>query len=93
MKFIIIQFSSSSSSFSLSQIVSSGRVTLPLTGLPCNNGELTVVAEELAVCRDEVLLQFIGRNLDRKDWFGTYVEGATDYVLCTKSIVTHTHTH
>jgi len=54
----------------LGQIISSGRVTLPLTGLPCNTGELTVVAEELAVCRDEVLLQFSGRNLDRKGWFG-----------------------
>jgi hypothetical protein len=41
--------------------------------MPCNKGELTVVAEELAVCRDEVLLQFSGRNLDRKGWFGLYV--------------------
>jgi hypothetical protein len=56
-----------------SQIVSSGKVTLPLVGMPCNKGELTVVAEELALCRDEVLLQFSGRNLDRKDWFGKYV--------------------
>ncbi|PNF15182.1 Copine-8 [Cryptotermes secundus] len=54
----------------LGHIVSSGKVTLPLMGMPCNKGELTVVAEELAVCRDEVLLQFSGRNLDRKDWFG-----------------------
>lgn len=57
----------------LFQIVSSGKVTLPLVGMPCNKGELTVVAEELALCRDEVLLQFSGRNLDRKDWFGKYV--------------------
>lgn len=53
--------------------MSSGKVTLPLVGMPCNKGELTVVAEELALCRDEVLLQFSGRNLDRKDWFGKYV--------------------
>lgn len=46
---------------------------LPLVGIPCNKGELMVVAEELALCRDEVLLQFSGRNLDRKDWFGKYV--------------------
>jgi hypothetical protein len=42
-------------------------------GMPCNKGELTVIAEELTVCRDEVLLQFSGRNLDRKGWFGKYV--------------------
>jgi hypothetical protein len=46
---------------------------MPLMGMPCNTGELTVIAEELVVCKDEVLLQFSGRNLDRKGWFGKYV--------------------
>jgi hypothetical protein len=46
---------------------------MPLVGMPCNKGELTVVAEELVVCRDEVLLQFSGRNLDAMGWFGRYV--------------------
>ncbi|KAJ9592629.1 hypothetical protein L9F63_015702, partial [Diploptera punctata] len=54
----------------LGQIVSAGKLTLPLLGLPGNKGLLIVVAEELEVSRDEVLLQFSGRNLDRKDWFG-----------------------
>jgi hypothetical protein len=54
----------------LGQIVSSGKLTMPLMGIPCNKGELTVVAEELAVCRDEVLLQFSGRNLECMGWFG-----------------------
>lgn len=57
---------------------------MPLTGLSYNKGELTVVAEELSVCRDEVLLQFSGRKLDRKDWFGKYVARAADYVPCEK---------
>lgn len=61
---------------SLSQIVSSGKVTLPLMGIPCSKGQLTVVAEEMGICRDEVLLQFSGRNLDRKDWFGRYMTSA-----------------
>ncbi|KAJ9597918.1 hypothetical protein L9F63_011205, partial [Diploptera punctata] len=55
----------------LGQIVSSGSLTMPLLGMSWSKGQLTVVAEELPVCRDEVLLQFRGQNLDRKDWFGT----------------------
>ncbi|XP_069699446.1 copine-8-like [Periplaneta americana] len=54
----------------LGQVVSGGKLTIPLTGMPCNKGELTVMAEEMAVTRDEVVLQFSGRHLDRKDWFG-----------------------
>ena len=54
----------------LLQIVSAGKLTLPLLGVPGNKGILIVVAEELEVCRDEVMLQFSGRHLDRKDWFG-----------------------
>lgn len=50
--------------------MSGGKLTIPLTGMPCNKGELTVMAEEMAVTRDEVVLQFSGRHLDRKDWFG-----------------------
>jgi len=63
--------------------VSSGKLTLPLVGMPCNKGELTVVAEELALCRDEVLLQFSGRNLDRKDWFGKYVVWSAIFSVCS----------
>jgi len=66
----------------LGQIVSSGKVTLPLVGMPCNKGELTVVAEELALCRDEVLLQFSGHNLDRKDWFGKSDPFLEFYKVC-----------
>ncbi|XP_063215609.1 copine-8-like isoform X2 [Bacillus rossius redtenbacheri] len=54
----------------LGQIVSSGKLTLPLMGMPCNKGELIVSVEELSACKDEVTLQFCGRGLDRMDWFG-----------------------
>ncbi|GLH04051.1 Copine-8 [Gryllus bimaculatus] len=54
----------------LGQVVSSGKLVLPLQGTSYNRGELIVRVEELAQCRDEVTLQFCGRELDRKDWFG-----------------------
>lgn len=54
----------------LGQIVSSGKIVLPLQGVSYNRGELSVCVEELAKCRDEVTLQFRGQGLDRKDWFG-----------------------
>ncbi|XP_067010459.1 copine-8 [Anabrus simplex] len=54
----------------LGQIVSAGKLTMPLQGMTYNKGELIVSVEELAACRDEVTLQFCGRGLDRKDWFG-----------------------
>ena len=52
------------------QVVSAGKVTIPLSGMPLNKGVLIVSAEELAVCMDEITLQFIGKSLDRKDWLG-----------------------
>ncbi|XP_069695299.1 copine-8-like isoform X2 [Periplaneta americana] len=56
----------------LGQVVSSGELTMPLLGISYNKGELSVTAEELAVCRDEVILQFSGHKLDSKSWlFGT----------------------
>lgn len=52
--------------------MSAGKLLLRLTGGPSttNKGELTVSVEELVACRDEVLLQFNARNLDKKDFFG-----------------------
>lgn len=54
----------------LGQVVSSGKITMPLSGVPLNKGVLIVSAEELAVCMDEVSLKFVGKSLDRKDWLG-----------------------
>ena len=34
-------------------------------------GEITVTAEEMLGCKDEIELQFMGRKLDKKDFFGT----------------------
>ncbi|PSN50087.1 Copine-8 [Blattella germanica] len=49
------------------------QVQLPLTkpGMGVANlGNVLVFAEELAACRDEVVLQFNGTKLDKKDFFG-----------------------
>lgn len=55
----------------LGQVVSAGRLALHLHHPSYERGQLIVYVEELATCRDEVILQFCGRNLDRKDWFGS----------------------
>nr|CAD7201809.1 unnamed protein product [Timema douglasi] len=57
----------------LGQLVSAGKLVLPLTGMPINKGEMIVRVEELASSKDEVTLQFSGRGLDRKDWFGRWI--------------------
>ena len=49
------------------------QVQLPLTGagyMGGQTGHLLVVAEELGNCRDEVIMQFSGTKLDKKDFFG-----------------------
>jgi hypothetical protein len=78
-----MHFCSSTFYFSL-QMLSSGKLILPLNGLSKGKSQLTVVADDLSAGRDEVLLHFRGQNLDRKRWFGLYVSGAADYVVCTK---------
>ncbi|KAI0220493.1 Copine-8 [Lamellibrachia satsuma] len=61
-----------SAEFTLAEIVSSyGRVTRSLQGCKIsNNATILVSAEELSLCKEEVTLQFCGRNLDKKDFFG-----------------------
>ncbi|XP_063221312.1 copine-8-like isoform X2 [Bacillus rossius redtenbacheri] len=62
-------------SCTLAQIVSSGKVELPLSNtelsLPGDRklGSVVVVAEELAALKDEVALQFSGHQLEKKDWW------------------------
>ena len=34
-------------------------------------GEISITAEEMLVCKDEIELQFMGRKLDKKDWIGS----------------------
>ena len=64
----------------LGQIVSAGGgrsggcgLTLPLSNptYEGNCGLIIVSAEELVVCKDEIELQFMGKQLDKKDWFGS----------------------
>lgn len=60
---------------SLGQIVSSGNVKLPLCPTKSgvgdgSHGYLLIVAEELSNLKDEIILQFSGIQLDKKDWFG-----------------------
>ena len=35
-----------------------------------NSGYMIVTAEEMGSCKEEVTLQFCGRKLDKKDFFG-----------------------
>nr|CAD7440228.1 unnamed protein product [Timema bartmani]CAD7451996.1 unnamed protein product [Timema tahoe] len=59
----------------LAQIISSGKVQLPLTssdkvvGSGEDSSSIIVVAEELASLKDEVHLEFSGHNLDKKNWW------------------------
>ncbi|XP_069668660.1 copine-8-like [Periplaneta americana] len=60
---------------SLGQIISSGKVQLPLShkgagGSGDHRGHMIIVAEELAALKDEVMMQFSGSKLDKKDFFG-----------------------
>ena len=64
----------------LGQIVSAGGggsggvgISLPLIGPAYERkcGTLEVSAEELRTCKDEIELQFLGKKLDRKDFFGS----------------------
>ncbi|KAF5902587.1 copine-8-like [Clarias magur] len=57
----------------LGEIVGSpgSRMERTLMGIPGKNcGTIIVQAEELGNCRESVLLQFCGNNLDKKDFFG-----------------------
>ena len=57
----------------LSQIIGGGGITLLLSNPDYggNCGEITVAAEELLLCKDEIELQFMGKELDKKDLFGS----------------------
>ena len=36
-----------------------------------NCGQIIISAEELSMCKDELEIQFMGKKLDKKDWFGS----------------------
>ncbi|KAK8764365.1 hypothetical protein V5799_033022, partial [Amblyomma americanum] len=46
------------------------QVKLQLTGLPGNCGTILLTVEEVLDCKRVVDIQWQGRKLDRKDWFG-----------------------
>jgi len=59
---------------SLGQIVSNGSVILDLINPEYargTNGSLIVTCEELSMCKDELELQFLGKKMDKKDFFGS----------------------
>ena len=63
-----------SSETSLGQIVSNGSVILDFINPEYargTNGSLVVTCEELSMCKDELHLQFLGKKLDKKDFFGS----------------------
>lgn len=58
----------------LGQVVSTGNVILDLVHSEYRsgtNGSLLINCEELSMCKDELELQFLGKKLDKKDWFGS----------------------
>jgi len=58
----------------LGQIVSSGNIILDLIHPKHRNGtngSMIISCEELSMCKDELELQFLGKKLDKKDWFGS----------------------
>ncbi|XP_046386200.1 copine-8-like [Ischnura elegans] len=59
-------------SCSLAQIISKGKVQLPLTKVNGNktHGKIILSAEELSKIKDNVVLQFQGRKLVKKSFFG-----------------------
>ncbi|XP_071448291.1 copine-8-like [Hetaerina americana] len=60
-------------SCSLAQIISSGKVKLNLTkkeGGGKAHGQMILSAEELSQVKDHVVLQFQGKKLDKKNFFG-----------------------
>ncbi len=58
----------------LGQIVSAGKVVMDLLHPEHSNGsagQIIISCEELSMCKDELELQFLGKKLDKKDWFGS----------------------
>ncbi|XP_013408869.1 copine-8 isoform X2 [Lingula anatina] len=55
---------------SLGEVVSAGRLQKPLTGQNIKKGAIIVTADEMTSCKEEATMQFFGRKLDKKDFFG-----------------------
>merc|ERR1712096_295737 len=45
------------------------KLTNPEYGGNC--GQIIISSEELSMCKDELEIQFMGKKLDKKDWFGS----------------------
>ena len=58
---------------SLATLVSSGRVEKPLIDKGCNVscGNIIIISEELSACKEDMTIQFFGKNLTNKHWFGS----------------------
>ncbi|XP_074644535.1 copine-8-like isoform X2 [Tubulanus polymorphus] len=55
----------------LGEIVTTNRLQQPLKGPKVNSGSIVSVrAEELGTCKEQITLQFCGKKLDKKDFFG-----------------------
>lgn len=58
---------------SLATLVSSGKVEMPLVDKGCNVscGNIIIISEEMSACKEEMNIQFIGKNLVNTHWFGS----------------------
>lgn len=55
----------------LGEIVAQGKFERPLIGSPTNTGKILVIcAEEMSTSKEELIMRFEGKKLDKKDWFG-----------------------
>ncbi|KAK4291325.1 hypothetical protein Pmani_035840 [Petrolisthes manimaculis] len=55
----------------LAQLVSARKIDKPLleNGISGRNGTIIIVAEELSSCKEELVVQFVGRKLENTSWF------------------------
>lgn len=55
----------------LAQIVCSRTLRKPLldNSRPGDQGNIIITAEELSSCKEELVVQFVGRNLEKRGWF------------------------
>lgn len=58
---------------SLATLVSTGKIDKPLVDKGCNVscGNIIIISEEMSACKEEMIIQFIGKNLLNNHWFGS----------------------
>ena len=71
----------------LGQIMTSGRATLELVNRQgrLENGRLTIFPEEISTCKDDIELQFMGKNLERNSWFESWFNSSNPFLQFSRS--------